>query len=54
MVAGGSASVFYANAIAAHRFTHKPSSHGDYCGAPSEGQTYEYAKTIGELLASIF
>jgi hypothetical protein len=42
------ASVFYANAIAAHIFAHEPSSHGDYCEA------YEYAKTISELLALIF
>jgi ATP citrate (pro-S)-lyase len=46
MVAGGGASVVYSDAIAAHGFAHELANYGEYSGAPSEGQTYEYAKTI--------
>lgn len=46
MVAGGGASVVYADAIAAAGFAHELANYGEYSGAPSEGQTYEYAKTI--------
>src|SRR5258708_18423167 len=46
MVAGGGASVVYSDAIAAHGFTHELANYGEYSGAPTEGQTYEYAKTI--------
>ena len=54
MVAGGGASVVYADAIAAAGFAHELANYGEYSGAPSEGQTYEYAKTISESsLASI-
>ena len=48
MVAGGGASVVYSDAIAAHGFSHELANYGEYSGAPTEGQTYEYAKTIGE------
>ena len=48
MVAGGGASVVYSDAIAAHGFAHELANYGEYSGAPSEGQTYEYAKTIRE------
>ncbi|KAH9992303.1 ATP-citrate synthase [Russula vinacea] len=47
MVAGGGASVVYSDAIAAHGFAHELANYGEYSGAPTEGQTYEYAKTIG-------
>lgn len=50
MVAGGGASVVYSDAIAAHGFAHELANYGEYSGAPTEGQTYEYAKTIGESL----
>ena len=46
MVAGGGASVVYSDAIAAHGFAHELANYGEYSGAPTEGQTYEYAKTI--------
>ena len=46
MVAGGGASVVYSDAIAAHGFAHELANYGEYSGAPSEGQTYKYAKTI--------
>ncbi|EJD05575.1 ATP citrate lyase isoform 2 [Fomitiporia mediterranea MF3/22] len=50
MVAGGGASVVYSDAIAAHGFAHELANYGEYSGAPSEGQTYEYAKTILDLI----
>jgi ATP citrate (pro-S)-lyase len=48
MVAGGGASVVYSDAIAAHGYAHELANYGEYSGAPTEGQTYEYAKTISE------
>ncbi|PSR87377.1 hypothetical protein PHLCEN_2v5194 [Hermanssonia centrifuga] len=50
MVAGGGASVVYSDAIAAHGFAHELANYGEYSGAPTEGQTYEYAKTIVDLM----
>ncbi|KAF8908613.1 citrate synthase-like protein [Gymnopilus junonius] len=50
MVAGGGASVVYSDAIAAHGFAHELANYGEYSGAPTEGQTYEYAKTIIDLI----
>lgn len=50
MVAGGGASVVYSDAIAAHGFAHELANYGEYSGAPTEGQTYEYAKTIRPCL----
>ena len=38
----------YSDAIAAAGFAHELANYGEYSGAPTEGQTYEYAKTIGE------
>jgi ATP citrate (pro-S)-lyase len=52
MVAGGGASVVYSDAIAAHGFAHELANYGEYSGAPSEGQTYEYAKTIRKFHAA--
>ena len=46
---GGGASVVYSDAIAAHGFSHELANYGEYSGAPTEGQTYEYAKTIREF-----
>lgn len=48
MVAGGGASVVYSDAIAAYGFAHELANYGEYSGAPTEGQTFEYAKTISE------
>jgi ATP citrate (pro-S)-lyase len=53
MVAGGGASVVYSDAIAAHGFAHELANYGEYSGAPTEGQTYEYAKTISEFCYSM-
>lgn len=50
LVAGGGASVVYADAIAANGFADDLANYGEYSGAPSEGQTYEYAKTVFELM----
>ncbi|KAF9554662.1 ATP citrate lyase isoform 2 [Agrocybe pediades] len=50
MVAGGGASVVYSDAIAAHGYAHELANYGEYSGAPTEGQTYEYAKTIIDLI----
>ncbi|KAG1839730.1 ATP citrate lyase [Suillus subalutaceus] len=47
---GGGASVVYSDAIAAAGFAHELANYGEYSGAPSEGQTFEYAKTILDLL----
>ncbi|PVU91746.1 hypothetical protein BB561_004233 [Smittium simulii] len=52
MVAGGGASVVYADAIAAYDFAHELANYGEYSGAPSETQSYEYAKTILELMCT--
>lgn len=54
MVAGGGASVVYADAIAAAGFAHELANYGEYSGAPSEGQTYEYAKTIREFAVAVY
>uniref|UniRef100_A0A1D1XD28 ATP citrate synthase n=1 Tax=Anthurium amnicola TaxID=1678845 RepID=A0A1D1XD28_9ARAE len=50
MVAGGGASVVYSDAIAALGFAHELANYGEYSGAPTEIQTYEYAKTILDLM----
>ncbi|GBB83658.1 hypothetical protein RclHR1_10360003 [Rhizophagus clarus] len=50
MIAGGGASVVYSDAIAALGFAHELANYGEYSGAPTETQTYEYAKTIFDLM----
>ena len=50
MVAGGGASVVYSDAIAAHGYADELANYGEYSGAPSESQTFEYAKTILDLM----
>ncbi|KAJ1507854.1 citrate synthase [Coelomomyces lativittatus] len=50
MVAGGGASVVYSDAIAAIGYAHELANYGEYSGAPSETQTYEYAKCILDLM----
>lgn len=50
MVAGGGASVVYADAIAAHGFADQLANYGEYSGAPTETQTYEYASTMLDLM----
>ncbi|KAI8067040.1 citrate synthase-like protein [Gongronella butleri] len=50
MVAGGGASVAYSDAIAAYGYAGELANYGEYSGAPTETQTYEYAKTILDLM----
>jgi ATP citrate (pro-S)-lyase len=50
MVAGGGASVIYSDTICELGGASELSNYGEYSGAPSEGQTYEYAKTILSLM----
>jgi len=52
MVAGGGASVIYADTICQLGATNELANYGEYSGAPSEQQTYEYAKTILSLMTS--
>jgi len=50
MVAGGGASVIYSDTICDLGGTGELANYGEYSGAPSEQQTYEYAKTILTLM----
>lgn len=50
MVAGGGASVIYADTICELGGASELANYGEYSGAPSEQQTYEYAKTILSLM----
>jgi len=50
MVAGGGASVIYADTICELGDAGELANYGEYSGAPSEQQTYEYAKTILTLM----
>ncbi|XP_066144659.1 ATP-citrate synthase isoform X2 [Euwallacea fornicatus] len=50
MVAGGGASVIYTDTICDLGGTSELANYGEYSGAPSEQQTYEYAKTILSLM----
>ncbi|XP_017884701.1 ATP-citrate synthase [Ceratina calcarata] len=50
MVAGGGASVIYSDTICDLGAANELANYGEYSGAPSEQQTYEYAKTILGLM----
>ncbi|CAG5111222.1 Oidioi.mRNA.OKI2018_I69.chr2.g5550.t1.cds [Oikopleura dioica] len=50
MVAGGGASVIYSDTICELGGTSELANYGEYSGAPSEQQTYDYARTILSLL----
>ncbi|XP_071481540.1 ATP-citrate synthase-like, partial [Diadema antillarum] len=50
MVAGGGASVIYSDTICDLGGASELANYGEYSGAPSEGQTYEYAKTVLSLM----
>ncbi|XP_068146600.1 ATP-citrate synthase isoform X2 [Drosophila tropicalis] len=52
MVAGGGASVIYSDTICDLGGATELANYGEYSGAPSEQQTYEYAKTILTLMTS--
>jgi len=50
MVAGGGASVIYADTIVDMGGVNELANYGEYSGAPNEIQTYEYAKTVIDLM----
>lgn len=50
MVAGGGASVIYSDTICDLGAASELANYGEYSGAPTEQQTYEYAKTILSLM----
>ncbi|XP_055374613.1 ATP-citrate synthase isoform X2 [Condylostylus longicornis] len=52
MVAGGGASVIYSDTICDLGGASELANYGEYSGAPSEQQTYEYAKTLLNLMTS--
>jgi len=50
MVAGGGASVIYADTIVDLGFGQELANYGEYSGNPSTSETYQYAKTLLELM----
>ena len=50
MVAGGGASVIYADTVCDLGFSKELANYGEYSGDPSEEFTYLYAKTILDLM----
>lgn len=48
MVAGGGASVIYADTVGDLGFAHELGNYGEYSGAPNTAETYAYAKTVLE------
>ena len=50
MVAGGGASVVYADTISDLGFGNELANYGEYSGAPSLQETYDYARTIFSLM----
>jgi ATP citrate (pro-S)-lyase len=50
LVAGGGASVVYADAIASAGFAGELANYGEYSGAPTETQTFYYARTVLDLM----
>ncbi|KAI9847645.1 MAG: glutathione synthetase ATP-binding domain-like protein [Thelocarpon superellum] len=50
LVAGGGASVVYADAISSAGFADELANYGEYSGAPTETQTYHYARTVLDLM----
>jgi ATP citrate (pro-S)-lyase len=50
MVAGGGASVVYADTVADYGWGHELANYGEYSGAPSTEETFVYAKTLFSLM----
>jgi len=50
MVAGGGASVVYADTVADYGWGHELANYGEYSGAPSTEETFAYAKTLFSLM----
>ena len=53
-VAGGGASVVYADTISDLGYANELANYGEYSGAPSTEHTYEYAKTLIQLMTKPF
>ncbi len=54
MVAGGGASVIFADTITDLGYMHEMANYGEYSGDPSEELTYLYAKTILDLMTRTY
>jgi succinyl-CoA synthetase beta subunit len=50
MVAGGGASVIYADTVVGLGYAKELANYGEYSGDPTTDETYEYAKTILDLM----
>eukprot|EP00400_MALV-I_sp_L67-5_P000203 gene203-652_t len=50
MVAGGGASVVYADTVCDYGYGHELANYGEYSGAPSAEETFEYASTLFKLM----
>jgi len=50
LVAGGGASVIFADTVADLGYGHQLGNYGEYSGAPNEEETYNYARTILSLV----
>merc|ERR1719446_2045141 len=50
MVAGGGASVVFADTVCDYGYGHELANYGEYSGAPTTEETYLYAKTIFGLM----
>jgi len=50
MVAGGGASVVFADTVCDYGYSHELANYGEYSGAPSMEETYLYAKTLLGLM----
>mmetsp|Transcript_3795 Transcript_3795/g.5692 ORF Transcript_3795/g.5692 Transcript_3795/m.5692 type:complete len:250 (-) Transcript_3795:12-761(-) len=49
LVAGGGASVIFADTVCDLGYAHELANYGEYSGAPNEEETYRYARTILDL-----
>jgi len=50
MVAGGGASVVFADTVCDYGYSHELANYGEYSGAPSTEETYLYGKTLLSLM----
>lgn len=50
MVAGGGASVVYADTVVDAGYGHELANYGEYSGAPTAEETFNYAKTLFQLI----
>jgi ATP citrate (pro-S)-lyase len=49
LVAGGGASVIFADTVCDLGYAHELANYGEYSGAPNEEETYRYARTVLDL-----